>query len=90
MRANAIAALLAGSSLVAACAARADVSGRYQLPGSLIDLRVRVDGRSAPLYPAPDGSGRYYLEARRGARYELDVTNRTGARLGVLLSLIHI
>lgn len=87
MRTNALAALIAGSSLLAACAARADVNGRYQIPGSLVDLRVRVDGQATPLYPAPDGSGRYYLEARRGGRYELEVTNHTGARLGVLLAV---
>jgi hypothetical protein len=48
---------------------------------------VQVDGRPASLYPAPDGSGRYYLEARRGARYELEVRNRTGQRIGVLLAV---
>ena len=43
-----------------------------------------MDGRSASLYPAPDGSGRYYLEAWRGARYAVRLANRTGERLGVL------
>ena len=42
-------------------------------PGPPRDLRQRwsrspsqLDGRAASLYPAPDGSGRYYLEARTG------------------------
>jgi len=85
MRTHTLAALIAASSVFSACTARADA--RYALPGSMVDLQLRVDGRPAPLYPAPDGSGRLYLEARRGARYEIDVRNRTNSRLGVLLAV---
>jgi hypothetical protein len=46
-----------------------------------------VDGASAPLYTAPDGSGRYYLEARLGAGYEIRIGNRTRERIGVMLSV---
>jgi hypothetical protein len=53
--------------------------------GSLVSVSLEVDGRAAPLYPAPDGSGRYYAEAWRGARYAVRLANRTGERLGVLL-----
>ena len=55
--------------------------------GNLVSVSLEVDGRPAPLYPAPDGSGRYYLEAGRGARYAVRLANRTGERLGVLLSV---
>src|SRR5438128_3880895 len=55
--------------------------------GSLVSVSREVDGRATPLYPAPDGSGRYYLEAWRGARYALRIANRTGERLGVLLTV---
>ena len=55
--------------------------------GSLVSLSLEVDGRTAPLYPAPDGSGRYYLEAWRGSRYAVRLANRTGERLGVLLTV---
>ena len=55
--------------------------------GSLVSVSLEVDGRTAPLYPAPDGSGRYYLEAWRGARYAVRLANRTGERLGVLLTV---
>jgi hypothetical protein len=54
-------------------------------PGSLVSVSVQVDGREAPLYPAPDRSGRYYLEAREGAHYLVRMQNRTGRRLGVSL-----
>lgn len=85
MRSSSLAALIAATSLLPACSVRADA--RYALPGSLVDLQVRVDGRQAPLYPAPDGSGRFYLEARKGSRYEVEVRNRTNSRLGVLLAV---
>jgi len=55
--------------------------------GSLVSVSLEVDGRATPLYPAPDGSGRYYLEAWRGARYAVRLANRTGERLGVLLTV---
>lgn len=51
--------------------------------GSLLGVSVDVGGRRSPLYPAPDGSGRYYLEARPRACYSLRLTNRTPERLGV-------
>lgn len=54
---------------------------------TLLDVEVAVDGRAAPLYRAPDGSSRLYLEARRGSRYEVRLENRSGERLGVLLTV---
>jgi hypothetical protein len=68
-------------------AAQAHHDRRDTAPGALVDVSVDVDGRSAPLYPAPDGSGRFYLEARRGARYEVQIRNRSSARLGVVLAV---
>ena len=56
-------------------------------PGTLVGVSVALDGRAASLYPAPDGSGRYYLEARAGSRYSVSLANRTGERLGVVLSV---
>jgi len=55
--------------------------------GSLVSVSLEVDGRPAPLYAAPDGSGRYYLEAWRGSRYSVRLANRSGERLGVLLTV---
>jgi hypothetical protein len=56
-------------------------------PGSLVGVSVEVDGRWVPLYRAPDGSGRYYVEARRGARYAIRLDNRSHERLGVALTV---
>jgi hypothetical protein len=61
--------------------------GGYGGAGSLVSVSLEVNGRTAPLYPAPDGSGRYYLEAWRGAPYAVRLVNRTGERLGVLLTV---
>jgi hypothetical protein len=64
-----------------------DVYGVSGGVGGLVSVSLEVDGRTAPLYPAPDGSGRYYLEAWRGSRYAVRLANRTGERLGVLLTV---
>lgn len=56
-------------------------------PGALVDVSVEVDGRPAPLYPALDGTGRRYLEARPGSSYAIRLENRTGQRIGVALTV---
>jgi hypothetical protein len=55
-------------------------------PGTRVGVTVEVEGRRAPLYAAPD-AGRFYLEARAGARYAVSLTNRTRERLGVVLTV---
>jgi hypothetical protein len=55
--------------------------------GTLVDVSVEVDGWRTPLYPSPDGSGRYYLEAREGGSYAVRLANRTGERLGVVVTV---
>jgi hypothetical protein len=57
----------------------------WESPGRLVGVSVELEGASAPLYPAPDGSGRLYFEARQGARYDVRLTNRTAERLGVVV-----
>jgi hypothetical protein len=56
-------------------------------PGTRVAVSVEVDGRPSPLYPAPDGSGKRYLEAREGACYAVRLDNRTGERVGVVLTV---
>ena len=56
-------------------------------PASLVDVAVEVEGASRPLYTAPDGSGRLYFEARRGARYAIRLSNRSHERLGVVVEV---
>lgn len=65
----------------------ASAESSWTAPGSLVDVSVAVDGATAPLYSAPDGSGRHYLEARLGAAYEIRIENRSHERLGVALSV---
>lgn len=60
---------------------------RHDVPGRMVGVAVEVGGRPAHLYPAPDGSGRHYLEAREGASYVLRLTNRCGERLGVVVTV---
>ncbi len=80
---------IGAASLLAAwlLAAPAAQAGVWQASGSLVDLSIEVEGAAAPLYPARDGSGRYYLEARAGCAYALRVTNRSPERVGVVLAV---
>jgi hypothetical protein len=55
--------------------------------GARVAVSVEIDGHDTPLYPAPDGSARRYLEAREGASYALRLQNRTGERVGVVLTV---
>src|SRR5688572_8336036 len=56
-------------------------------PGSLVDVAVEVEGAERPLYAAPDGGGRLYFEARRGARYAIRLRNRSHERVGVVVQV---
>lgn len=86
MRPSLIPAFLGAAGLLAAVPASAH-SPYGEPPGSLVSVSVEVEGRDVPLYPAPDGSGRFYLEAREGARYGVRIANRTHERLGVVLTV---
>ena len=55
--------------------------------GSLVSVTVEVDGSTTPLYAAPDGSRRFYLEARQNRPYAVRLANRTGERVGVVLTI---
>jgi hypothetical protein len=77
--------LLAGGLL--ACNSYAHPRGLPRTSGSLVSVSVEVDGMPNSLYPAPDGSGRFYLEASRGSRYAVTLANRTRERLGVVLTV---
>lgn len=86
MRASLVSAFLGAAGLLAAVPASAH-SPYWESPGSLVSVSVEVEGRDVPLYPAPDGSGRFYLEAREGGRYAVRIANRTHERLGVVLTV---
>jgi hypothetical protein len=55
--------------------------------GGLVSVAVEVDGRPAPLYAAPDGSARRYVEARAGREYVLRLANRSGERVGLAINV---
>jgi hypothetical protein len=67
--------------------AMAHSRGLFETPAAPVAVSVELDGQPAPLFPAPDGSGRYYLEARPGCRYSVSLANRTGERIGVVLAV---
>jgi hypothetical protein len=86
MRPSLVSAFLGTAGLLAAVPACAHAS-YWEPPGSLVSVSVEVEGSDVPLYPAPDGSGRFYLEAREGERYTVRIGNRTHERLGVVLTV---
>src|SRR5262245_44294551 len=54
--------------------------------GSWVSVSVEAEGRTTPLYASTDGS-RYYVEARQGRNYALQLSNRSGERVGVEISV---
>lgn len=78
---------IALSLVLGAGAAQAQWWEPGRAPGALVGVSVEVDGGRAPLFPSPDGANRFYLEARAGSSYAVTLANRTGERLGVLLSV---
>ncbi len=79
--------MTAAATLALAATGNAHDHGPWEVSGSYVSVAVEVDGRTAPLYPAQDGSGRYYLEARTGSRYEVRIASRSSERIGVRLTV---
>ena len=73
--------------LLGAGAAEAQWWDSGETPGALVGVSIEVDGRHVPLYSSPDGSTRWYLEAREGSSYAVVLSNRTAERLGVVLTV---
>lgn len=55
--------------------------------GRLVDVQVEVAGQSTPLYPSPRGDQRLYFQAFKGRNYGVRLTNQTGERVAVLLTV---
>jgi hypothetical protein len=55
--------------------------------GRLVDVRVLVNGRVAPLYTAPTQYDRSYFQAFQGRNYSLLLHNNSGRRVGVLIAV---
>jgi hypothetical protein len=55
--------------------------------GQLVDVQVKVDGETAPLYYAPGRFDRHYLQAFAGRSYSVVLKNNTGRRVAVLVAV---
>jgi hypothetical protein len=55
--------------------------------GSLVDVQVKVNGKTAPLYFSSSGFDRHYFQAYQGRNYSVVVRNNTGRRVGVLIAV---
>lgn len=85
-----LAALILGAAVLLP-ALHAEASRRFEpprtVPGELVDVQVLVDGRAAPLFAPPRSIDRHYFQAFKGRNYSLQVTNQTGRRIGVLITV---
>ena len=72
---------------LAATACASPTWGFPEVPGRMVGVSVAVEGARAALFPDPGGSGRFYLEAKEGSRYEIVLQNRTRDRLGVVVTV---
>jgi hypothetical protein len=59
----------------------------FRSRGGPVAVSVEVEEQGTPLYAAPDGSGRLYLEARQGARYAIRLHNPSPHRVAILLAV---
>jgi hypothetical protein len=55
--------------------------------GRLVDVQVEVGGRATPLYTSPRHDARLYFQAVKRSNYGIRLTNQTGERVGVLLTV---
>ena len=55
--------------------------------GRVVDVQIKVRGRSAPLYISRDNWNRFYFQAFEGQNYSIVLRNNTGRRIGVLVSV---
>lgn len=61
--------------------------------GRLVDVHVLVSGETTPLYPRAGGDwfsasgARWYFEAVQGRAYAVELHNRTGRRVGVVIAV---
>jgi len=59
----------------------------WAVDGRLVDVSVRVDGSTTPLYAKSGTWDRRYFQAFKGRNYSLVLHNNTGRRVGVLIAV---
>src|SRR5262245_6305454 len=85
--------LAAATLAVTLLAAGAGVAGatsvarQYAAEKSPVAVEVTIGGRSTPLFMATNRPDRWYLEAKKGQKYEIRVKNTTAERIGFVLAV---
>ncbi len=84
-----LAALAALTALTAAAPAHAAYGprGDFGADGRAVDVGIRVEGHSAPLFVKAGDFNRWYFQAFEGQNYSIVLRNNTGRRIGVLLTV---
>jgi hypothetical protein len=81
------AALAAGLALTLSAMPAQSAPIREAASGDLVNVQVLVDGYPTPLFVRPGSWDRTYFQAFKGKNYSLAVTNTTGERVGVLITV---
>jgi hypothetical protein len=55
--------------------------------GNLVDVQIKVKGKTAPLYFRPGTFDRHYFQAFEGQNYSVVLHNNSGRRVGVLIAV---
>lgn len=59
----------------------------YIADGSVVEVKVKVNGRTAPLFSKPHDWNKHYFQAFEGRNYSLVLRNTTNQRIGVLIAV---
>jgi hypothetical protein len=89
--------LVVGGLMVAGGSALADDIESYRVPrstqahsaadGALVDVQIKVDGATAPLFFRPGTWDKHYFQASQGRNYSIVLHNNTDRRIGVLVAV---
>jgi hypothetical protein len=79
--------LAAGLALTLSAVSAQSAPIRETANGNLVNVQVLVDGNPTPLFVRAGSWDRTYFQAFRGKNYSLLVSNTTGARVGVLITV---
>jgi hypothetical protein len=82
-----LAGLVAVSLAAGSAQARPYVDRASSVSQGPLQVTVKVEGRTTSLFQASNRADRWYLEAREGGKYEVQVRNTTGQRLAFVIAV---
>ena len=80
-------AVFAGLVLATSAHAWSPVTRQSTVQQGPLEVSVRVGNSTTPLYQSADRADRWYLQARKGASYQVTVRNTTGERIAFVIAV---